>query len=124
MSGLDIQAKVKLGLARANLATGNGTNSIVLSVKTIAPGGSPINPPVVSYSYVTLVDAIVKSVDQKLIDNTFILATDEALVANGDVPLSVGDKLTVNGNGYVIITVKTSNPTNVILSYNAVIRSE
>ena len=122
MSGLDIQAKVKLGLARANIATGNGTNSIVLSVKTITPGGSPINPPVVSYSYVTLVDAIVKSVDQKLIDNTFILATDEALVANGDVPLSVGDKLTVNGNGYVIITVKTSNPTNVILSYSAVIR--
>ena len=124
MSGLDIQAKVKLGLARANIATGNGTNSIVLSVKTITPGGSPMRPPAVSYSYVTLVDAIVKSVDQKLIDNTFILATDEALVANGDVPLSVGDKLTVNGNGYVIITVKTSNPTNVILSYNAVIRSE
>ena len=122
MAGLDIQARVMLGLAKANLATGNGS-SVVYLIKETDNGGTPINPIAPTIENITLTDAVVKSINNNLVDNTLVFATDSMLISNGEVEIKQGDRISVNGSEMKVVSVTVSKPYDVVLSYTSVIRA-
>lgn len=123
MAGLDISSKVKAGLLKANVKTGNGSNAIYLNKKTTTPG-TPINPGTEVITPILLVDAIIKNFDKKLIDNDLILGGDKQVVSNGDVEIIQNDELSINGKIHAVIAVDVKSPSNVPLAYIAQVRAQ
>ena len=123
MAGADIVGKVKRGLLKATVKTGDGTSTVYLNSKSYT-AGDPINPPVVTITPVLLVDAIVKNYSRNLIDNDLIQSGDKMLVSNGDISISQNDEINVNGNIYIVINVDVKEPSNVPLAYISQLRSQ
>lgn len=123
MAGVDVANKIKLGLKKANLALGNGTNAIYLNSKVTTPG-TPINPGVVVVTPILLVDAVVRSFSSDLIDNDLIRSGDIELVSNGDVAIKQNDEIDVNGKIYIVKPVDNKNPSNLPLAYISHLRSQ
>lgn len=124
MAGIDISNKVKSGLRKAAIATGDGTSAIYLNKKTYSPGGTPLNPPTETVDKILLVDAIVKNFDRKLIDNDLIRGGDKMLVCNGNVDIVQNDEINVNGSIHAVISVEPRKPSNVPLAYFVQIRAQ
>jgi len=122
MSGKDILAKVKAGLKKANIATGEGNNVIYLN-KEIPGVDDPINPVEPTYEQILLVDAIVKTTDKSLIDNVLIFSTDKTLVSNGDVEITLGDEIIVNSKKFTVEMVDAKKPSDTLLASISIIRS-
>jgi len=123
MAGIDVANKIKLGMAKANKALGNGTSLIYLNKKTIT-AGTPMNPGTVTVNPLLLVDAVVKSFDAKLIDNDLIRGGDKQLVANGDIAIAQNDEIDINGVKHIVISVDVKNPSNLPLAYIAQVRRQ
>ena len=123
MSGLDIATKVKLGLLKAAIRTGNGSSAIYLNQKTSSPG-TPLVPSVETVTPILLVDAIVKQFNKKLIDNDLIRGGDKELIINGDIEIVQNDEIDVNGKIHIVINVIDCNPSNVALAYRVQIRAQ
>ena len=124
MAGVDIANKIKAGLAKANIKTGNGTNAIYLNQKSYTPGGTPSNPAVETITPILLVDAIIKSFDRKVIDGDLIRGGDKMLVCNGDIDIVQNDEIDVNGVIHIVMPVEVCNPSNVPLAYTVHIRRQ
>lgn len=123
MGGLDIANKVKSGLLKAGVKTGNGTNTVYLNSKVVTPG-TPMSPGTVTVTPILLVDAIVKSFNRNLIDNDLIRGGDKQLVSNGDVAINQNDEIDINGVIHIVISVDVKNPSNVPLAYIAQVRRQ
>ena len=124
MSGLDISNKVKAGLLKAGIKTGDGSSAIYLNQKGYSAGGTPLSPPTEVVTPVLLVDAIVKDYDRKLIDNDLIQGGDKRLICNGDVDIVANDEIDVNGIIHAVIDVQVCKPSNVALAYQVQIRRQ
>ena len=122
MAGLDIQAKVILGLAKAAIATGNKTQVLTLE-KVTTTAGTPLAPGSSTTESIPLVNAIVKNIDNNLADGDSILATDKMIVADGNVKVIQGDKIAINGIINTVVQVIVKNPSNMVLAYNIVVRA-
>lgn len=123
MNGVDIQNKVKAGLAKAGIKTGDGSSAICVNKKSYT-AGTPITPPVETVTPILLVDAIVKSYNTYLIDNDLIRGGDKQLVCNGDIEILQNDEISVNGKIHSVIAVDVKKPSNVALAYIAQIRAQ
>ena len=123
MAGVDIQAKVKKGLRRANARTGENPNPIN-KIDVVLSGGDGITPPTKTETPIQLVDAIFQSYDKKYIDGTTIKAGDRMLVSNSDVEIKMGDIITQGQERYKVVTVDDRTPTGVPLVYKSQLRQE
>jgi hypothetical protein len=123
MAGQDIANKVKSGLLKAGVKTGNGTSTIYLN-KKVYSAGNPINPPTETVTPILLVDAIIKDFNKSLIDNDLIRGGDKQLVCNGDIAIVQNDEINVNGKIHAVIAVDVKMPANVPLAYIAQLRAQ
>ena len=124
MPGIDIANKVKRGLMKASVKTGDGTSAIYLNKKVYSGGGSPLNPPTETVTPILLVDALVKNYDRKLIDNDLIRGGDVRLISNGDVEIVENDEIDLNGKIYAVIAIEVCRPSNVNLAYTSQLRAQ
>ena len=123
MAGIDIANKVKSGLNKATVKTGDGTSAIYLN-KKVRTAGNPITPPTEVVTPILLVDAITKSIDKKLIDNDLIRGGDISLVSNADVEIVQNDEIDINGKIYAVVSVDVKRPSNVPLAYISQLRAQ
>ncbi len=123
MGSLNLQNKIKIGLAKAINATGSITSDLVFIVKRTQTGGgnTPSNPPVFSDTNVLLVDAVFKTYDSKLVDANYV-AGDRVLVSNSDVDILEGETIIQGDLKYVVIDVDIKGPTSDILAYESQVR--
>jgi hypothetical protein len=122
MAATDIQAKVKKGLAKAINKTGGAGAALVYKMAQSGGGGTPVNPIPITESPVFLVDAVVKSYNAYLVDDTDILATDKQLVSNGDVVISQDDFIEIGSQRYIVKNVDVKSPAGIPLAYISQIR--
>ena len=122
MGSANIQAKVKLGLAKAISKTGSATSEKVYIVKNTETGGNdPLIPPTVTTESIELVNAIFTEYDTNSIDGN-IQAGDRKLVSNNDVAVITGETVTQGTTRYIIIDVDTKAPTSDVLAYISQLR--
>ncbi len=124
MAGLDIQAKVKRGLARAINKTGANASTLVYLVQRSGSAGTPSSPGTQSTNDVLLKDAIFKSYDLSNIDQTFIKTGDRQLVTNGDILIKENDIIKHEERLFIVASVDVKNPAGVPLAYTANIRPQ
>lgn len=122
MAGVDIQAKVKKGLARAINRTGSSSSPLVYKVERTSNGGTPMNPVAPTETDILLVDAIFKDYNETQIDQTLIKSGDRQLVTNGDVLIEEGDEIKVGTERLIVQSVDVKNPAGVPLAYIARVR--
>jgi hypothetical protein len=123
MAGNDIANKVKAGLNKASVKTGDGSSAIYLN-KKVYSAGDPINPPTETVTKILLINAITKTINKYLIDDDLIRSGDISLVSNGDVEILQNDEIDINGKIYAVISVDIKKPSNVPLAYISQIRSQ
>lgn len=121
MGSANIRAKVKRGLARAQVKTGSSSTDNVYLVKRTSVGGTPLNPSSSTEQNILLVDAIFQEYDAKTVDVN-ILAGDRRLVTNSDVVISQGDVIRQGGLNYTVIDVDIKAPTSDVLAYISQVR--
>jgi len=117
MSGFDIQQKVKNGLSKAVTATGG--SGVIVELRVVSIVSDPINGDVETESWVTLVDAIFKSYDKKLIDGDMITTADRELVSNSDVDITQNAIVRSDGIKYIVQSVDKASPAGVTLVYKS-----
>jgi hypothetical protein len=123
MSAYDIQKKVKKGLAKAQKKAGSTASpKVYLEQEVIAGGNSPLNPPTVTVTNVELVNAVFKSINQDLIDNTNILSTDVMLVTDGYVTIDRNEKITSDSKTYVVVANDLKAPFGISLANILILR--
>jgi len=123
MSSLDIQTKIKKGLARAVKKTGSRQSQKVYLVSKAKTGGgnSPSNPPIFTSQDILLLDAVFISYDKKLLGET-IRAGDRQLVSNSDVEIKAGDTIRQGSANYLVVDTGVTAPTSDVLFYKAQVR--
>ena len=125
MSAYDIQKKVKKGLARAQKKAGETASpKVYLEQEVVSGGNSPLNPPTVVITQVELVNAVFKSINQDLIDNTNILSTDVMLVTDGYVTINRNEKITSNGKTYAVVANDLKSPFGISLANILILRGQ
>jgi hypothetical protein len=120
MGGVDIQAKVKSGLAKAVNAVGSG--DLVYLVKETKSGGTPLNPPTVATENILLTNAIFKAIKITQFSSSLIQQGDRQLIASADVELNINDKIEQGSRKMYIVDVGPSEPAGVVLVYKCVVR--
>lgn len=121
MGSANIQAKVKAGLAKAAIATGSSTSDLIYLVTTSSTGGTPLNPGTSSSSSTLLKNALFKSYNAKMLNET-ILAGDRMLVCDNVSPIKQGDTIQEGSSFYIVINVDIKAPTSNVLAYIAQVR--
>ncbi len=121
MAGVDVQAKIKKGLAKANEKLGKGDLTHLLK-ETKSGGGTPLDPPVITTEQILLVDVVFKSISQDLINGTSILQGDRVMVANGDVVLTQNDVIQQGSSKMTIQDIDVKNPAGVLLAQICIVR--
>jgi hypothetical protein len=123
MSAYDIQKKVKKGLAKAQKKAGaTASPKVYLEQEVVSGGNSPLNPPTVTTTDVELVNAVFKSINQDLIDNTNILSTDVMLVTDGYVTIDRNEKITSDSKTYVVVANDLKSPFGISLANVLILR--
>ncbi len=124
MSAVDIQAKIKRGLAKAIAKTGSPSSELVYLIKkTVTGGSSPVNTGVTTTKDILLVNAIFKSYDQSLIGGN-IQAGDRQLICDNEVQISVGDIIKQGAINYIVIDLGQSAPTSDVLVFMPQLRAQ
>ena len=119
MSASSIQAKVRAGLAKANMATGSSTSlPIYLVAKT--QSGTPLTPSVAE-TLTLLPNAIFKSYDKGLTDIS-IQTGDRQLVSDSSTPVKQGDTIRQGSSDYVVVSVDDKSPVFEPLVYVSQVR--
>ncbi len=124
MGSLDIQNKIKRGLAKAINKTGSPSiEKVYLMQKAVTGGDTPLDTPTVTVTPVLLVDAIFKSYGKELIGGN-IKAGDRELVSNNDVEIKEGDIIKQGNIEFIAITVNVKAPTSDVLVYISQLRQQ
>ena len=120
MAGIDIQAKVKRGLARAVNKTGSG--DLVYLVRETQSGGTPLAPSTITTERILLVDAIFKNIKINQMTNSLIQAGDRELIASSDVVLKLNDKIEQGSRKMYIVSNEPVEPAGAVLVYKPIVR--
>lgn len=122
MASIDIQAKIKAGLAKAVNKTGSASSpKVYLVSETVIGGDTPLDDPTIVSNDILLKDAIFKSYDQNLVGGN-INQGDRQLVSNNDVPISTGDTIKAGDDIYAVHDVETKSPAGDALVYISQVR--
>ena len=121
MAGIDIQERVKVGLARAIDRTGGNPAQVVILIRKTG-GGTPENPTPVIDTAVPLVDAVVSGYDNTNFDQSLIQTGDRKLVTNGNVEIKQNDTVSIDDDYFIVISVDVKNPAGVPLAYISQLR--
>lgn len=119
MGSVDIQAKIKKGLARAVSKTGSSNSELVYRIRK-TQGNDPLNPSS-SEAETLLVNAIFKNYEQGLTDIN-IQAGDRQLVSDADVQIKANDIIRQGTTRYKVIAVSEAAPTSDVLNYISQVR--
>lgn len=122
MSGADIQAKVKAGLAKATAAVGSG--ELVYLVKKTSTGGTPLAPATVTTEEFLLENAIFKSINVNQFSDSAVVDGDRYLIASSDVEVSVNDIIRQGDDYMIVISTKSPKPSGVLLAQKVIVRSQ
>jgi biotin carboxyl carrier protein len=123
MSAASIQAKVKAGLAKAIAATGSPTSEKVYLVKFVTVGGDPFGGGTTTETNILLTNATFKSYNAKLFGGT-MLASDVALVCDGDVVIKQGDVIKQGLKLFTVEAMDVKAPTSDVLGYILMLRTK
>ncbi len=124
MGSLNIQNKIKRGLAKAINKTGSpSSEQVFLMQKVVTGADTPLDQPIITITPIFLVDAIFKSYDKEMIGGN-IVAGDRELVSNNDVEIKTGDIIKQGNNEFVVINVDIKAPTSDVLCYIAQVRQQ
>ena len=122
MASIDIQKKIKAGLAKAVNKTGSSSSDkVYLISKTNTGGNTPLDPPIVTTTEVLLKDAIFKSYDKSLVGGN-IEQGDRELVSNSDVAITTGSTIKAGNDSYKVIDVEIKAPAGDVLVYISQVR--
>ena len=123
MASVDIQQRIKAGLAKAVNKTGSSSSDKVYLVSKIRTGGdgTPLNPGTVTTSEVLLKDAIFKSYDKSLVGGN-IEQGDRELVSGSDVAITTGSTVKAGSDSYKVISVEIKAPAGDALVYMSQLR--
>ena len=121
MAAIDIQAKIKKGLARAINKVGSPASDLVYLVRETKAGGTLVDPPTITKNNILLLNAIFTEYDKKTVDVN-ILAGDRRLVCDGDVELTQGDTIKQGLVFYKVVGVDDKAPTSSRLAQIAQVR--
>ena len=121
MAASNIQSKVKAGLAKAVKATGSSASQLVYLVSNDAQQSTPLNPQAGRETYVLLPNAVFKSYDAKMFNET-ILAGDRMLVSDNDNAIKQGDTISQGEWFYKVVSVDIKAPTSETLVYISQVR--
>ena len=122
MASVDIQAKIKAGLAKAINKTGSASSpKVYLVSETVTGGDTPLDEPTIVTNDILLKDAIFKSYDQSLVGGN-INQGDRQLVSNNDVPITTGDTIKAGDDIYAVISIDESGPAGDVLRYISQVR--
>ena len=120
MAGVDIQAKVKAGLAKATAAIGSG-DKVYLQRKAES-AGTPLNPGEITTESIELVDAIFKTISLSQSDNTLVQLGDRYLISSSDVEIKLNDIITQGSRKMIVVQPSIVEPSGVVLVYKSVVR--
>lgn len=120
MGALNIQSKIKAGLAKAIEKTGSPDSELVYLTKSNSTS-TPLNVVASTSSQVLLKDAVFKPYNAKLFSEN-ILAGDVQLVSNNDVVITQGDVITQGITNYNVVSVEIKAPTSEVLAYISQLR--
>ena len=121
MSAASIRANIKKGLAKAVNKTGSAVSDSVYLIKTTTVGGSPLGGGTTTSASTLLPNAIFKSYDAKMFNET-ILAGDRLLVCDNVTPIVQGDTVQQGALFYLVINVDVKAPTSDTLVYISQVR--
>ena len=122
MASVDIQAKIKAGLAKAVNKPGSASSpNVYLVSETVTGGDTPLDEPTIVATDILLKDAIFKSYDQSLVGGN-INQGDRQLVSNNDVPIATGDTIKAGDDIYAVHDVETKSPAGDALVYISQLR--
>ncbi len=121
MSSIDIQAKIKSGLAKAVVATGSSSSETIYLV-TKTNTGTPLSPSQ-STSNVVLPNAIFKSYDAGLFNDS-IISGDKILVSDADNEIKVGYVIEQGSKSFIVVSVDVKAPTSDVLAYISQVRAQ
>ena len=124
MSSLNIQNRIKAGLAKAINKTGSASiDKVYLMLKVSTGGNTPLDTPTVTTTPVLLFNAIFKSYDKEMIGGN-IVAGDRELVSNNDIEIKTGDIIKQGDDEFIVISVDVKAPTSDVLVYIAQVRQQ
>jgi len=120
MASIDIQAKVRKGLARAVNKTGSSTSEKVYLITTTSTG-TATTIGTVTESSTLLVNAIFVSYNINLIGAN-IQVGDRELISNSDIVIPSGSTIRQGSTDYVVIGPSQTAPTSDVLLYKTQVR--
>lgn len=123
MSAASIQAKIKSGLAKAQSKVGSANSEKVYLVNLTTVNSDPFGGGTTTENNILLKNALFKSFDDKLFGGT-MLASDRALVCDGDVTIKQGDTIKQGLNFYTVEGMRISSPASEVLNYILMLRSK
>ena len=120
MASIDIQAKVRKGLARAVNKTGSSTADKVFLITTTSTG-TATEIGVVTESSTLLTNAIFTSYDIALIGAN-IQVGDRQLISDSDIMIPSGSTIRQGSTDYIVIGPSPTAPTSDVLLYKTQVR--
>ena len=121
MGAVNIQAKIKKGLAKAVAKTGSVNSDKVYLVTRSTTAGNPLSPGVTTSTSVELTNAVFIDYDATMF-NVNILAGDRKLVCDNVTIIKQGDEITQGSVSYIVISLGINAPTSDVLSYSPQVR--
>ena len=120
MGSIDIQAKVRKGLARADNKTGSSTSDKVFLITTTSTG-TATEIGIVTETSTLLLNAIFTSYNINLIGAN-IQVGDRQLISNSDVAIPTGSTIRQGSTDYIVIGPSPVAPTSDVLLYKTQVR--
>ena len=120
MGSIDIQAKVRKGLARADNKTGSSTSDKVFLITTTSTG-TATEIGIVTETSTLLLNAIFTSYNINLIGANIQIG-DRQLISNSDVAIPAGSTIRQGSTDYIVIGPSPVAPTSDVLLYKTQVR--
>ena len=120
MGSIDIQAKVRKGLARADNKTGSSTSDKVFLITTTSTG-TATEIGIVTETSTLLLNAIFTSYNINLIGAN-IQVGDRQLISNSDIAIPTGSTIRQGSTDYIVIGPSPVAPTSDVLLYKTQVR--
>ena len=120
MGSVDIQKRIKAGLARAVLKTGSPNSDKVFLITTTSTG-TATEIGVVTETSTLLLNAIFTSYNINLIGANIQIG-DRRLVSDSDVTIPSGSTIRQGSTDYIVIGPSPVAPTSDVLAYGTQVR--
>jgi hypothetical protein len=124
MSAVDVQAKVRSGLAKAKAAVGEADSPIVyLTVITGGGGNDPFNQTPLITVNTELPNAVFKNIARGTMNNSSLIKEgDRELVCDGDNEIKQNAIITQGAKEFIVVDIIVSEPFGYPISYRPIVR--